>query len=185
VNAALARLRARCQDFLDGPAAGAVTRSIEFFAEARYPDQVWELDVPLRGDRFESPADVETLRQDFHSTHRETFAVADDRSAVEIITWGARARAALNSATPKRGHRPANEGKAAPHAHATRPVFFDGAWGECDVFALEDLPLQVTLAGPAIVESPSTTIVLPAGAVLTRGTLGSLLINPTEGRPIP
>ncbi len=184
VNAVLARLRARCQDFLDGPAAGATTTSIEFFAEARYPDQVWELEVPLRRDRFEKPGDVETLRQDFHSTHRETFAVADERSAVEIITWGARARAALNTATPRPRDRPANEGRAAAQAHATRSVFFDGAWGQCDVFALEDLPLQVTLAGPAIVESPSTTIVLPAGAALTRGTLGSLLINPNEGRPV-
>ena len=68
---------------------------VEYFAEARYPDQVWELEVPLRRGDFQSSDDVQVFRSDFHQTHRESFAVADVASPVEVITWGARARGRL------------------------------------------------------------------------------------------
>jgi N-methylhydantoinase A len=179
VNTVLARLKRRCDDFLNGPAAGSHRTSIEFFAEARYPDQVWELEVPLRGAAFTSPADIETLRQDFHSTHRETFAVADERSSVEVITWGARARATLRGESPPVG---ADNGQPtpAPSAVTARPAYFGSRWVQCDAYQLEALPLLASLSGPAIIESSSTTVVLPEGAGLIRSTLGSLLINPME-----
>ncbi len=182
VNGVLARLRGRCQDFLNGPAAGSQSTSIDFFAEARYPDQVWELEVLLRGATFLSPADVETLRQDFHTTHRETFAVADDRSSVEIITWGARARGSLRSDSPA-ADRDDGLHIPAPPAATTRPAYFVGRWIECSAYRLEELPLLTSLRGPAIIESSSTTIVLPEGAGLIRSKLGSLLITPMEEGP--
>ena len=179
VNVVLARLKGRCEDFLNGPAAGSLSTSIDFFAEARYPDQVWELEVPLRGAEFLSDADIETLRQDFHATHRETFAVADDRSSVEVITWGARARASLRNDSPSADgdeswHTPA------PPAPTTRPAYFTNRWIQCSTYRLEELPLLASLSGPAIIESSSTTIVVPEGASLIRSKLGSLLISPTE-----
>ena len=39
--------RRRCQDFIDGPGKDALSRPISFWAEARYPEQVWEIEVPL------------------------------------------------------------------------------------------------------------------------------------------
>jgi N-methylhydantoinase A len=180
VNAALARLKGRCEDFLNGPAAGSFTSSIDFFAEARYPDQVWELEVALRGDTFMSPDDIETFRQDFHTTHRESFAVADERSPVEIITWGARARGSLRSDPGLVADHQQQPRQPAPRARTTRQAVFSGRWIDCAVHALEELPLLASLNGPAIIESPSTTVVLPEGARLIRSKLGSLLISPTE-----
>src|SRR5439155_2859965 len=92
VNSVLARLTERCEDFLAGPAAGSLSLSVEYFAEAKYPDQVWELEVHLRHRQFSTGEDVESLRTDFHAAHRESFAVADVDAPVEVITWGARAR---------------------------------------------------------------------------------------------
>ena len=176
VNAVLARLRSRCRQFLDGPAAGTMSPSIEFFAEARYPDQVWELEVPMRNDSFASPADVEAFRQEFHVTHRESFAVADDQSPVEIITWGARARGRLRpDSAPATDKQPAAQ---TPPVKQRRRAHFAGRWIECEVHTLENLPRDAKLAGPAIIESPSTTVVLPEDAWLIRGRLGSLLISP-------
>jgi N-methylhydantoinase A len=179
VNALLARLKRRCQDFLNGPAAGSLTSSIDFFAEARYPDQVWELEVPLRSGTFGSPDDVERFRQDFHAAHRESFAVADEKSQVEIITWGARARGSLRALRPAVDHPPAPD-RQAPRPAGSRPAFFAGRWVDCGFYSLEGLPAMAGLRGPAIIESPSTTIVLPEGASLIRGKLGSLLISPLE-----
>jgi N-methylhydantoinase A len=49
VNAALAELRRRCEGFVERYGRGAEGHTIQFWAEARYPEQVWEIEVPLRG----------------------------------------------------------------------------------------------------------------------------------------
>jgi N-methylhydantoinase A/oxoprolinase/acetone carboxylase beta subunit len=59
-----------------------------------------------------------------------------------------------------------------------RRAHFAGRWIDCDVHTLENLPRDERLDGPAIIESPSTTVVLPEEAWLIRGRLGSLLISP-------
>ena len=180
VNRVLARLRARCEDFLAGPAAGSLSSSVEYFAEAKYPDQVWELEVALRGGGFSTAEDVEALRSDFHAAHRESFAVADLGAPVEVITWGARARGRIREYS--RGTAPeANVAATVPSGEGVdhvRPVFLGGAWTHARVYRLESLQRDTRLDGPAVIESPSTTIVLPPMASLLRGALGSLLISP-------
>ena len=42
----------------------------EFLVAARYRQQVWELDIPIAGNRLESEADVKALEQTFHETHK-------------------------------------------------------------------------------------------------------------------
>ena len=51
-NAVLETLEDRAQVFVARHGAGARASTIEFFIEARYPDQVWEIEVPLRAARF-------------------------------------------------------------------------------------------------------------------------------------
>ena len=178
VNAVLARLCRRCDEFLAGPAAGALSSTVEFFAEARYPDQVWELEMPVRQQAFHTEADVEVLRTDFHGVHRDSFAVADEGSSVEIITWGARARGRIShDSTPHRG-RGTPEAACETPAPARRRVFVGGGWLSAAIYQREALPLAVRLGGPAIIESASTTVVVPDGAAVVRGPLGSLLMRP-------
>src|SRR5205823_14246765 len=54
VDAVLVELERRAQAFIAGPGRHAIASSIEFSVEARYPHQVWELEVPLRGARLTS-----------------------------------------------------------------------------------------------------------------------------------
>jgi N-methylhydantoinase A len=46
---------------------------------------------------------------------------------------------------------------------ATRPAYFDGSFIESPVYEQELLGLGATVAGPAIIESRLTTIVVPPG----------------------
>ena len=64
VNAALSALEALCRAFLEGRGTAGMEQSIEFSVEARYPHQVWEIEVPLAKGRFDGPADVERLVAD-------------------------------------------------------------------------------------------------------------------------
>jgi len=178
VNGALERLAGRARHFLEGPAASSVSSAVEFFAEARYPDQVWELEVPVHADRFAGPADVERLRSDFHTAHRDSFAVADDRSAVEIVTWGVRARGRIRKVAEGNGSEPAMAGGVALRSPVRRNVFFENRWVDAGVYARGEIHDGGRVDGPAIVQSPSTTIVIPAGSSVHRGSLGSLLMTP-------
>jgi N-methylhydantoinase A len=177
-NAVLARLQARSREFLDGPAAGALDSAVELFAEARYPDQVWELEVPVRAAGFSGRSDVEALRADFHSTHRDAFAVADEASPVEVITWGARARGRIRDAARLTASELANGEVRELQPAIRRRVFLDGDWTEGAVYLRGDIPAGGRLSGPAIIESPSTTVVVPAGASVVRGRTDSLLMTP-------
>jgi N-methylhydantoinase A len=179
VNDVLADLRSRCDRF--ALASGAKSSKIELFAEARYPDQVWELEVPLTMSHFSAQADVEQLRSDFHSTHHEVFGVSDSASPVEIVSWRARVACDLGR------HQPARVANgAAPTAARHRQAFFaETGWVGTPVFDFDGLPPGAPVRGPALIESPQTTVVLYPEATAIRTRLGSLLVDPTGSEALP
>ena len=59
---------------------------------------------------------------------------------------------------------------------ATRQAWF-GQWREVPVYALDDLRPGHTLAGPAIIEAETTTVVVNAGDRVTVNALGWLDIE--------
>ena len=172
VNGVLADLRERCARF--ARRSGTDSPAVELSAEARYPHQVWELELPLHAERFASAADVEQLRADFHALHREVFAIDDPGSAVEIVGWRARVRCVLASADPK----PLTADGVSHTLPDRRTVYFPGV-GEVSarVVGFESLAADESIEGPAIVESPVTTVVIDPGAVATRTRAGSLAIE--------
>ena len=70
-------------------AQGPLDHNIEFSVEARYASQVWEIDVPLRANRFNGNGDLDTMVEDFHAAHKEIFAINDPDSIVEMVSWTA------------------------------------------------------------------------------------------------
>ena len=177
VNATLAGLVERCDQFIAGPGEGSLESQIELAAEARYPHQNWEIEVPLRIERF-GVDDVEQLRQDFHTRHEEIFAINDPESAVEVVGWRARVRCRLRESESRQvlaqqaSHEPA----------ATRRAYFRDA-GEVDaaVRHFDSLEPGEPLEGPALIESPTTTVVIEPGATAERSESGSLRIQPGAG----
>src|SRR5207248_1988494 len=113
VEATLAGLRARCEAF----AAGA-PREIELSAEARYPHQIWELELPVR-----EPLDPDELRRGFHALHEEVFAISDPGSEVELVGWRARVRCPIGRSEPGR----LVEDATPRPGGATRRAYFPGA----------------------------------------------------------
>jgi len=172
VNRVLDDLRDRCEAF----ASDGAPRSIEMFAEARYRDQVWELEVPLRMGRFESARDVEQLRSDFHATHRFVFGVSDPDSRVEIITWRARVtRELAQRSAPVAGQN------SVPHQGRTRRAFFEAeGWRVVPAFDFHHMPVRVTVPGPALIDAPQTTIVIYPDSTAMRSNTGSLIVSPSE-----
>jgi N-methylhydantoinase A len=174
VAATLAALDKQCRNFLEAANAGRREFSIEFTVEARYPGQVWEIEVPLAPHGITTPDDLRSVLERFHAEHRTIFAIDDPHSPIEMVSWTAKARCALRnrplgrlvtatSSTPKGG---------------TRLVYFTGRGRvRAALHRLDALPAGHRLAGPAIVESPFTTIVIDPDATFERTGHGSLMVT--------
>ena len=97
VNAALTGLKASMEEFEASLRARGIEKfRFEYFVEARYQYQVWELEVPLSGPRFQSAADVAAVAEAFHATHESIFAVSEADRHIEFIQWKARVTGELS-----------------------------------------------------------------------------------------
>jgi N-methylhydantoinase A len=159
VNRALDEIDAELERFranLHGAARAQVRK--EFFAEARYKSQVWELDTPLPVKRFRTAKDVARLVEAFHSVHDRVYAVRDEQSEVECVNW--RGRISIKLARPP---KPADRraGRHKPKPSASRVAYFGaGDSRKTPVFRGTELKPGAHIAGPAIIEEPTTTIVV-------------------------
>jgi N-methylhydantoinase A len=175
-NWVIAALEERCADFIADAGRDAIESGIELSAEARYPSQIWEIDVPLPVRRFNSEADLENFKAAFHAAHERLFAIRDAGSEVEIVTWKATARCRLHDPEVERA-------SGAPQADVgpSRSVYFASTGRiEVPVTSVSDVPLDGIVEGPAIIELPSTTVVLDPEASARRTADGSVVLSPTD-----
>ncbi len=174
VNAALEDVASGCEEFVARQGAEGGKATISFFAEARYPSQVWDLEVPIDSASFSGPEDVAKLRGSFHELHRRVFGVADVDSEVELTAVRARAVIQLDRVKDSR----VRLADAEPTGSGSREVFFAGEGSlEARVVMIADLDAGDTVVGPAVIESPVTSVVLDPGASAQLTELGTLLID--------
>jgi N-methylhydantoinase A len=160
VNAALQRVDDELNRFLGTLAGkGLESHKIEYFVEARYQYQVWELDTPLPVSRFHSKADVDALLNAFHEVHERVFAVRDEGSQLECLNWKGRLTVHLPSSIKIGAAKSTRVGT--PEPFSRRRVYF-GEIGsvEAPIYRGLDLPRGARIPGPAIIEEPTTTIVV-------------------------
>jgi len=168
VRALFARLEqqaaGRLKSWFNGPVA------IERSAEMRYGEQIFEIDVSLDGLDWNAANLVDQIEDRFHVKHEELYTYASRGQEVVFVN----ARVAAVGAVAQRGSdiRPAaSSGTCAPRGQ--RQAFF-GGWREVPVYALDDLKPGHTLAGPAIIEAETTTVLIDTGDRVTVNPLGWL-----------
>ncbi|MFN8202937.1 MAG: hydantoinase/oxoprolinase family protein [Solirubrobacteraceae bacterium] len=173
-NRVLAELRGRCEAFIADAGADAAHSAIEFSLEARYPHQVWELEVPLRIEQFGTEKDVERLRAEFHALHQDVFAVNQPEAQIEILSMRARVSCRLRDDDRTQMFR----AEADEAARSERRVHFpDVAWVDAQVLQFNAMVEDEAIEGPAIIESPFTTVVVDPGATALRRASGSLVLT--------
>jgi N-methylhydantoinase A len=179
VAAALAQLKARLRTFAAGLDQGAGSdHRIEVLAEARYAGQIWELDTPLPKGEVADDADLQTLVEEFHRTHERIFAVRDEGSAVEFINWKARLAIPLGGApVPVEGPL-ASLGAGASHRAGLRDCYFgDAVPVPTPIYKARNLAPGLRIEGPAIIEEPTTTLVVFPNMSATMSAAGNYLLQ--------
>lgn len=169
----IADLNKRCQAFIAGAGQGTVEQEILYSVEARYANQVWEIDVPLLSETFDGPEAVAAFKASFSKAHEDLFAVSDADSDVEIISWHAKVRCSL----PRRPFQ-SGTGTGPVRADRSRSAYFTG-FGRVDtqVRSYESVAVGEVVQGPVIVESQITTVVVPPDGSVTRLPTGSLVVE--------
>jgi N-methylhydantoinase A len=176
VNKVLANLKAEMDAFAARIGKRGLSKArYEYYVEARYLFQVWELEVPLSIEQFEGPASVEALVESFHEAHRRIFAVVDESSPVECLNWKARVVIPVAEPNlPKVEHR---AGAAEPVSR--RSVFFgNNDRTQADIYHGHDLKPGSKLRGPAVIEEPTTTIVVYPGSSAFVSASDNYVIKP-------
>jgi N-methylhydantoinase A len=175
VRRVLSDLEARCRQFAATAGKGALAVDISFGVDARYEGQVWEIDVPVPAPRFEGDSNLDDLVAAFHAAHEEIFAVRDPDCDVEFVVWSASVGCRLREDGLGRLVEAASEAR---EKHS-RKVYFEGV-GEVEtpVLTMNALKPGEEYAGPAIIETPFTTIAVDPPARFRISDAGSLVIIP-------
>lgn len=137
-------------------------------ADLRYGEQVFEITVNLDG----VTPDRAGLREAFHARHRALFTYDLPEEEVVLVT----ARAAASGLLPALPQRAAGAAAPATPASTRRALLADG-WAELPVWDFGTLAAGQALAGPAIIESATTTILLLPGDAARMEAGGWLLIE--------
>lgn len=179
-NAALAQVREAAERFLSGLGPGlAVETTVQFAAEARYRQQAWELTIPLPSSVLVD-TDITVLEESFHDIHERIFGVREPNQTLEILSWTARATARLR--------HPSVNVESADRRSTLAPLrvqeaSFDGRdWTPTAVFWGPHMPVGGSLVGPAIIQEPTTTIVLYPGHTIRVMPSGNYYMETTHER---
>ncbi len=166
VNRVLDDLEAKGKRFLKEEGVDEARWRFDYFANARYPRQSFELEVPLRSSRL-SPDSIGQLVQDFHDHHERTYAVSERSSQVEFTDWRVVATGVMPKITlPVQSHG----GADATHAlKGRRKAYFKalGGFADTPIYEGPKLVHGNKLKGAAVIEEPTTTIVVWPGWEVT------------------
>jgi N-methylhydantoinase A len=127
-------------------------------AEMRYGEQIFEISVPLDDVEMEAPDLIDQVVDRFQRRHEALYTYSAADQDVVLVN----VRVAVVGMLPVTPVEPAlsSDGTATPAK--TRPAFM-GGWVEVPVYRWTALAPGIDIAGPAIVESATTTVVVWEG----------------------
>ncbi|MCY4406508.1 MAG: hypothetical protein OXC15_09080, partial [Rhodospirillaceae bacterium] len=136
----------------------------EYAFQARYKYQSWEIEAPFEpADGTLSADDVPALSDAFHAMHERIHTIREDEGEVEFTTWTVRA-IGTGGSTTEGGQAAAPAGGRLP-GRGTRNVYLgeERAFRALPVYDGNVPPAGAEVAGPALIDSDTTTILLLAG----------------------
>jgi N-methylhydantoinase A len=174
---AFAQLDRELQNQLREQALPFTSIAFEREVDMRFTMQLAEVTTPVAPGPIDANA-VARLGDAFEATYASLYGKdAGFREAgMQIITYRMRARARL-PIRPELPHFEHGSKRATPRSR--RRAFLDvrRGWQDIAVYDYRDLGRDDRLIGPAVVETPTTTVALPEGCAATLDLLGNMVIR--------
>ncbi|HEX2215454.1 MAG TPA: hydantoinase/oxoprolinase family protein [Xanthobacteraceae bacterium] len=173
VEAAFVALEREGAAMLDRAGVAPAQRRFERSIDARYARQSYELVVPAPPRTIDAAA-LNQIAEAFHDRHRATYGHDNRGEPVQIVSVRVAAIGAIPPLTIR--HRPPQS--AAGAVKATRPVWFR-ATGAVDatIYNRSRLPAEWQEAGPLVIESLESTILVPPGWTSKMSQDGFILLK--------
>jgi N-methylhydantoinase A len=127
-------------------------------AQMRYGEQIFEIDVPMDDIDLDAPDLLDALKRAFEDRHEALYTYSLDEQEPVLVN----AHVATVGLLPVPPSEPAAPGLAS-HAPIGERRIYLGQWLEAPVYAFAALLAGQVVAGPAIVESDTTTVLLRPG----------------------
>jgi len=174
LRSAVDDLSAEAEGFLDALEVPAGDRRMRLYLEGRYVHQRWEIELPLAREAMDRLDFVERVRLAFHAEHDRLYGVSHPESDIEIVALRARPAVAPGGSGSIIVLR---ETVAAPPRF--RQVYLaELGWVEARVVRGGTLAPGDELAGPAILEEPTTTILVRPGSTLLVASDAAFVLYP-------
>jgi N-methylhydantoinase A len=159
LEAAFVTLEKAGAAMLDRAGIPSQRRRFERAVDARYARQSYELSVPVAARPVEEAALAQVI-EDFHQRHRKTYGHDNRSEPVQIISVRLSAIGMLPSLTIR--SEPAHSGTQARKGE--REVWFrESGAVAANVYERAHMPAQMQAAGPTVIESLESTILVPPG----------------------
>ena len=144
--------------------------------ELRYLGQNYntEVDVPLENGQL-GAAGLDDVLARFDAEHRRRYGYDIHGAVVEFVNFNVTAVGATD-----KPELPVLRTSGLTSPKAVRDVYFkDRGWLKTDVYERSDLPAEASFEGPAVVEEPTATTLLPPGHGVSVDDYGNLVIKAT------
>lgn len=177
VNKHLMDLEEKSKEFLSGTGMDEKNWVINFFMEARYAYQVWELNVPMDSNVIKDGKDLEKLVESFHDMHERVFGIKEAGQTIEFVNWGAQAIARVPNMALKE-HSEFHDDPDIALVAKRNAYFRDlGGMTETPVYRGDKLMSGTRIEGPAIIQEPTSTLVVFPNCSASVSKWGNYLIE--------
>jgi N-methylhydantoinase A len=132
-------------------------------AFVRYGGQLDEVEVPFDRDWQGTPDDVEHLLDSFEDLYTKMFAKAARYPKAGYAVFQVALVASIETQKPVFPVLP-DQGPTPPAAShkGQRDLYVDGSWEKAEIYDMETMESGNVVNGPAILEHPATTLLVPA-----------------------
>lgn len=175
VKGAVDGLMQRAKEFEDELRdKGVDTFRRQLFVEARYVRQQWELELELPIGWADDASDIKALEKSFAEHYKRLYSVDRLGTDVETINWRLRIAAVL----PSPQVTWSGPASGTDMLERTNPVYF-ASTGRVNTQVIDGrtIPLGYEINGPAIIEEPTTTIVVEPGMTGQLSEKGSYIFE--------
>ena len=154
------------------------------FADLRYLGQEHTVKVPVALATLDTVQGLKDLIESFSADHETRYTYRLNDTAVELVNF--HLVASVHVVKPKPRPRAVGTATVADARAGTRRVFFEHhGVAEATLYDNQRLEPGMQLVGPAVVQDPASSLVLPPGHKLSVDSYGNLVIDlrlqqPTE-----
>jgi N-methylhydantoinase A len=146
---------------------------IYHYADMRYKGQEHTVKVPIKSGEIRAE-DISTIIERFHEYHERTYSFRLPNSPVEIVNFHG-----VGIVKVKRPPLREIISKASIEdaVKETRDVFINGKYRSLIVYDKQNIPTNIKIKGPAVIEDPTSTILVLENQEFIKDKYGNIVIH--------